>query len=103
MISRRTILSLLLAVLFALGLRVWAMGQRDECDGLLAGGQRRTSVYVESGTRTVEMPCDIWLPRQPMWFQAMIAANMAVVAVFVVSGCGDWVRWRERQKQIPTG
>ncbi len=103
MISRRTIFSLLLTLLLALGLGVWAMGQWDECDALLAHGERRPSVYVESGTRTVEMPCDVWLPRQPTWFQMMCVVDLAFAGVFGVSACGDWVRWREQRKAGPYG
>ncbi len=98
MISRRTIFSLLLTLLFTLCMRVWAIGQRDPCDGPLPGGQHPASVYVESGTRTVEMSCETWFPRQPMWFQALCLVNLTIGVVFVLSACGDWVRWRERKK-----
>ncbi len=99
MISRRTILSLLLTLLFGLCLRVWAMNQRDPCDELMPGGEHPTSVYVETGTRTVEMSCETWFPRQPAWFLTLCLANMATGVVFVLSACGDWVRRREGKQR----
>ncbi len=34
MISRRTVFALLLTLLLAVGIRIWAMGVRDDCDRL---------------------------------------------------------------------
>jgi hypothetical protein len=98
MISRRTIFSFLLTLLVGLCLRVWVLGQRDPCDSLAPGGQHPASVYVESGTRTVEMSCTTWFPRQPAWFLALCLVNMVIGVVFILSACGEWVSWREGKR-----
>ena len=92
--------ALLLAVGIALGLRAWSVQQRDPCDEVLAGGRRRVTVYVESGTRTVEMPCDMWIPRQPAWVQAALILELAVVVVMGLSVAMDWRR-RRQSRDVP--
>jgi len=97
MISRKTIFSLVLALLIFLGIRTWTIGHRDDCDRLGLNNAKPATVNVESGTRTVEMPCNLWLPRQPVWVQGVCLLDGAVGAVFVLSLWGDWVRWRRRR------
>jgi hypothetical protein len=89
-ISRRTIFSFVFAALLALGLKAWAMQHRDDCDRAADSPRPHQTVYVESGTRTVEMPCNFWLPRQPLWVQFASLFNMAIAAIFLLSACVDW-------------
>ena len=99
MISRRTIYSLLLALLLALGIRLWAIGVRDDCDR--AGPSNPASpksVIVESGTRTIAVPCTYWVPRQSMQVQALLLFNLALGIVFLVSVGTDWARYRARRR-----
>jgi hypothetical protein len=98
MISRRTIFSLLLALLIPLVLRAALIGRWDPCKAEMPfSHQPPESVYVDSGTRTVEMPCNTWLPRQPLWVQMVCLVDFAVAVVFLLSVWGDWSRWRRRR------
>jgi hypothetical protein len=98
-ISRRTIFSLLLALLILFGLRAALLGHRDDCDAIMPiTHQKPVSVYVESGTRTVEMPCTMWLPRQPVWVQMVCLVDFAVMIVFLLSVWRDCSRWLERRR-----
>lgn len=85
MISRRTIASLFLVISIFLGIRVWIINHRDPCDSYLPGHVLPATVYVESGTRTVEVPCGWWLPRQPDWLQLTCLLDFAAIVVFLLS------------------
>ena len=99
MISRRTIFSLLLALLILCGLRLWVINHRDDCDRAANHmGQMPASVMVESGDRLVEMPCNVWIPRQPMGVQLACLLDLTVGVVFLLSVCDDWVRTRARRQ-----
>ncbi len=102
MISRRTIFSLLLTLLLAVGIRIWAANAYDPCDHL--GPSPRgvpKSVYVESGTRTIAVPCTYWIPRQSMRVQALLLFNAVLVLVFLISTGNDWARHRAiRRKAV---
>jgi len=98
MISRKTIFSLLLALLIFWGIRAWTIGRRDDCDRLGLNHAKPATVYEQSGTRTLEMPCNLWLPRQPMWVQGICLLDLAVGVVLVLSVWGDCVRWRRRRR-----
>jgi hypothetical protein len=97
MISRRTIFSLLLAIMIFLGIRLWIMNHRDPCDAYLPGHVLPATVYVESGTRTVEVPCDWWLPRQPDWLQLTCLLDLAAMVVFGLSV------WRDIRRRSDLG
>ncbi len=99
MISRRTISLLLLALLVFAGLRVWVLRQSDPCDRYLQGDLRfPASEYVEEGTRTVEVPCNQWLPRQPLSVQLVCLLEAAAVLSFAWSAAGDVVRNARRKR-----
>ena len=99
MISRRTIYVLLLTLLLAAGIRIWAMGVRDDCDRLGPGTRDAPStVMVESGSRTIVVPCNYWVPRQSMKVQALLLFNVVLGVVFVVSFLTDWARYRARRR-----
>ena len=99
MISRRTIFALLLTLLLAVSIRIWAVSVRDDCDRLGPGSRANpTSVLVESGTRTITVPCTYWVPRQSMKVQALLLFNAVLGVVFVVSVFTDWARYRARRR-----
>ena len=93
MISRKTIFALLLALLVGGGLFAWKLNQRDDCDRLASDKRTtQTSVLVDAGTRSVMMPCSVWIPRQPLKVQLWCLADLALAVVFAVSFCADWNR-----------
>jgi hypothetical protein len=82
-LSRVTIFSLLFALL--LGLAIWSHTQarRDDCSSYLAGDKRApSSEYVVSGSHTVVVPCNQWLPRQPVRVQVLCLLDLLTVVVF---------------------
>jgi len=103
MISRRTIFSLLLAILICLCIRLWIMNHRDPCDSYMPGHVLPQTVMVESGSRTVEMSCSQWLPRQPDLIQLSCLLDLTVVIVFLLSMWRDVNRWRERRRNFSMG
>jgi len=98
MISRRTIFSLLLAATIFLGIRLWILDHHDPCDSYMPGNVHPQTVMVESGDRTVEMPCNLWLPRQSEWMQLTCLLDLAVLIVFLLSVWRDVKQWRERRR-----
>jgi hypothetical protein len=46
----------------------------------------------------VEMPCNFWLPRQPIGVQMVCLLDFAAGVVFLLSAAVDWTRWGERRK-----
>jgi hypothetical protein len=98
MIARRTIFSLILALLIFLGIRLWTLNHHDPCQSYLPGHILPQSVMVESGTRSVEMPCNWWLPRQPDLVQLTCLLDLAAIVVFLLSVWRDINRWRERRR-----
>jgi hypothetical protein len=99
MISRRTIFSLFLTILIFLGLRLWIMNHRDPCDAYMPGHVLPQTVMVESGTRTVEMPCNDWLLRQPVLVQATCLLDFAALVMFLLSLLLDVHRRNQRRRQ----
>ncbi len=96
MISRRTIFVLLFALLLAAGLWVWSAQHRDECSAFLGGDrQAPASQIVETGTRTIVVPCRDWLLRQSALVQMLCVLTVAGFAAFVVS------LWADRKKERP--
>ena len=94
MISRQTIVTLLLALLLGFGLKFWALGQRDDCDDYLAGDKSApASQVVEAGSRSVDVPCEAWIPRQSQWVQILCLLELAVIVVFTISFVGDVRDW----------
>jgi hypothetical protein len=100
-ISRRTIFSLLLALIIVVVLRAWLIDHRDNCDRYMAGDRTvPPSEYIESGTRTVEVPCNEWLLRQPAWVQGVCLLDLTVLVVFALSGWQDAARrYRLRRRK----
>ena len=101
MMSRRTIFSLFLAATILLGIRVWIMNHHDPCDSYMPGHVLPQTVMVQSGDHTVEMPCNLWLPRQPDWLQLTCLLDLAVVIVFLLSVWRDVNRFSANSENRP--
>jgi hypothetical protein len=90
MISRRTIFSLLLALLLAAGIRLWSLEHQSDCDRFVRGEKTLPpSQMVDSGTLTMEIPCRQWLPRQPVTLQILCLVDLGIVVVFVMNAMAD--------------
>jgi hypothetical protein len=77
MISRRTIFSLVLALLIFFAIRAWWVQHPDNCQRYLAGDKSFPPVqYVKSGSYMIPMDCRWWLPRQPTLVQAACLLDM---------------------------
>jgi hypothetical protein len=101
MIARKTIFSLVLALLIFGGIRARVAEHRDNCDRYMAGDRTvPASEYVEEGTRTVEVPCNAWLQRQPLWMQLVCMLDFAVIVVFVLNAVADILRWRRARRGV---
>ena len=99
MISRQTLVSLLLALILGFGLKLWALGQRDDCDDYLAGDKSAPSTeVVESGSRSVDVPCEAWIPRQSFWVQILCLVELVVIVVFTISFVGDVRDWASNRR-----
>ena len=104
MISRQTIVSLLLALLLGVGLKSWALGQRDDCDDYLSGDKSvPASQTVESGSRSIDVPCETWIPRQSLWVQILCLLELVVIVVFTISFAGDLRDWATRRRWKGSG
>jgi hypothetical protein len=100
MISRQTLVTLTLALLLGLGLKSWASGRRDECDDYLAGNNSAPATQtIEAGRRSIEIPCELWIPRQSMGIQILCLLEVSVIAIFAISCWSDVRNWpNSRQK-----
>ena len=97
LISRKTVVAGMLALVIGGGLWWWAVEHWDDCDRFLHGDlSQSASMDVKSGTHTIAMPCNVWVARQPVGVQGVYLAEMAVLLAFVVSAVGDWGRGRGR-------
>jgi hypothetical protein len=99
-ISRVTLFSFLLAAMLGLGLRMWNDGHKDACSAFLRGEPKApATMYVVSGTRTIEVPCRQWFVRMPMRVQMIFLAELGLAAVFVLNALGDFREWLERRSR----
>ncbi len=95
MISRQTIFSLLVALLLGGGMYAWTLEHRDDCARYLGGDKTvPSSEQVESGTRTIVVPCNVWIPRQSLAMQTLALAELCVFVVFVLSAWTDVMKRR---------
>jgi hypothetical protein len=101
-ISRRTIFSLLLALMILLCLRAWLIQHPDNCDRYMAGDRTvPSSVYIQMGGRRAEVPCEDWLLRKPAGVQAVCLLDAVVAVVFLLGVWGDIVRRNHtRRKEL---
>jgi hypothetical protein len=103
-ISKVTLFSSLLALLLALMIRLNTQDRRDACSAYLEGDKDAPPAeYVVSGTRTIVVPCDSWLPRQPVNIQVLCLVNLVLAAVAVLNGLQDARAAFARRRQSGLG
>ncbi len=94
-----TLGSLLLALLIPSGISVWLSGHPDGCARFLAGDRTLPPTQrVEVGSEVLEIPCDQWLPRQPIGVQAWCLLELLAVLVFALHAFGDVRDSMERRR-----
>jgi hypothetical protein len=102
-ISRVTIFSLLLGLMLACGIWIWTDGHPDQCARAAApDGSMPPSEYVVSGTRQIEVPCNVWIMRQTEWAQILCLMDLLLAVVFVLNALLDlrgWLRMQRRMRQ----
>ena len=99
-ISRVTLFSFLLALLLAVGIRMWTDAQRDDCARYLAGDATApASELVVMGSRTVVVSCNQWLPRQPVKVQMLCLLELVLAAVFLMNALHDLHGWLQRSRR----
>lgn len=102
MISKVTLYTLLLTLLLGAGIERWKVTHRDNCARYLAGekGYSPTELVV-TGTRQVEMPCSIWLPRQPDAIQILCLLDLTLGTIFLLNALADLRRALEARRRRP--
>lgn len=87
--------SLLGVLLLGAGLWVWSAQRRDECSAWLGGDRHApASQVVQTGSRTIVVPCKDWLPRQPAVVQMLCVLTVAGLGMLVISLWADWKKER---------
>jgi hypothetical protein len=95
-----TLLSFVLALFLASGIRLWSDRHRDDCAPYLAGDKTApASEYVQTGTRTIVVPCNDWLDRQPLRIQILSLLELLLVVMFLVNGMLDTRAWLESRRR----
>jgi hypothetical protein len=99
LISRVTLFSLLLGLMLGVGIQLWDMDHPDACARYLAGDpSAQHSIWVVSGTRTVEVSCNQWLPRQPLPIQLLCLLDLVFAVVFALNAMMDLRRSLEKRR-----
>jgi hypothetical protein len=99
MISRQSLVSLLLALILGFGLKVWALGQNDNCDDYLGGDKSAaSSESVAAGSYSVDVPCEAWIPRQSSAVQILCLVELLVIITFAISFVGDVRDWNATRR-----
>jgi hypothetical protein len=104
-ISKLTIFSLLFALMVGTRIVQWDLGHQDACTRYLEGDKKaQATVLISVGPRQVEMPCEIWLPRQPNWVQGLCLLDLLLVVAFLLNAALDAQRafllWRARRAVV---
>jgi hypothetical protein len=99
-ISRITLFSFLMALLLGVGIRQWTDAQRDDCARYLAGDLTApASELVVMGSRTVVVPCNQWLPRQPVKVQMLCLLDFVLAVGFVLNALHDLRGWLQSRRR----
>ena len=89
----------MLAVLLATSISVWRVKHIDACAQVGANHDGTSmSVMVQSGKRTISVPCSIWVMRQPMWMQALCGLLLVLIVIFVFTLWSDLKDSAERPR-----
>jgi hypothetical protein len=90
MISRTSLILLFLATLLGFWIWHWNLGHADACSAYLGGDKMApATMYVQTGTRSIVVPCDQWLMRMPGKVQLLCLVEFGLVLIFVVNALGD--------------
>ena len=93
MISRKTIVSLMLALLLGTGIKAYTLRHIGPCDAYLAHQPNAPeTVIVDPQGHATEVPCSNWVLRQPRGVQIAAFFDMALLVVFGISAAADWNR-----------
>ena len=99
--SRVTLVSLLLAVMLAIGIHLWTMQQRDACSPYLSGDTKAPqSEWVMEGSREVEVSCRNWIERQSLTVQILCMLDGVIVILFLVNALSDLKEWLEARQRM---
>lgn len=89
-VSKITLGSFFLALFLGVGILRWSLQTRDDCTRFLAGEPGAPSAQVVvTGSRTVVIPCRVWLPRQPTAVQVLCLLDFLLGVVFLLNVIGD--------------
>jgi hypothetical protein len=95
MISRKTLLSLLVALLLAGCIKAYTLSLHNPCEAYLAGQRDAPeTVVVNPQGRAYQVPCNQWFLRQPPSVQVLCLADGGVFIVFLFNAVADWQRRR---------
>ena len=96
-ISRVTLFSLLLAMTLAMGIWSASENKRDACSAYLAGDKTApSSEYIITGSHTVVVSCNDWLPRQSLAVQILCILELLLIVVFVFNLLQDGRSYSQR-------
>ena len=99
MISRKTFVSLIASFLLTTGIYLWNVEHWDDCARYLAGEKSLpSSQTVDSGNQQIEIPCEQWIPRQPLSVQLLCLADLVLLVVFSLNALGDLLEWNRMKK-----
>jgi hypothetical protein len=98
-ISRKTFVLLIASLLLTTGIYLWNVEHWDDCARYL-GGERGlpSSQMVDSGNQQIEIPCEQWIPRQPLTVQLLCLVDLVLLVVFSLNVLGDLLEWNRIKK-----
>jgi hypothetical protein len=98
-ISRMTLVMVLATLLLTTGIYLWNAEHWDDCARYLAGDLcLPPSQIVDSGAQQLDIPCEQWLPRQPLALQLLCLVDLLLFVVFALNAVGDFIEWNRMRK-----
>jgi hypothetical protein len=93
-ISRKTFVLLIASLLLTTGIYLWNVEHWDDCARYLAGEVwLPSSQTVDSGSQQIEVPCEQWIPRQPLTVQLLCLGDLVLFVAFSLNALGDILEW----------
>jgi hypothetical protein len=72
-----------LALLLTTGIYLWNAEHWDDCTRYLSGEKwLPSSQTVDAGGQQMEVPCELWLPRQSLTLQLLCLGDLILLVVF---------------------